>query len=143
MSDEKQEQEQSTQQMSRDEASALLKDWADFLEIDTEGERFADSLNVLVHPVLKGRLDFDRETERFRYQLLHPIQHQNSTKEIVEIRELDYDRSKVLDRFKESESVGQAVALIARSCDLQIAEAEKLVNRDIRKLNAVILGFFG
>jgi len=127
----------------RDAAVAKLKSWADHLEVDTESEDFQASMNALVMPVMKGRLDFDFEDERFRYQLLQPIANQNSTKEIVEIRELDYEKSKVLDRFKENESVAQATAMIARSCGLQIAEAEKLINRDIRKINAVIVGFFG
>lgn len=145
MSDEKQTvqaTDESGGKTPREQAVEKLNEWAEFLEIDTESEHFAASRDALIMPLIKGRLDFDRETERFRYRLLKPIRHENSNQEIIEIREMSGERSKILDRFKDNESVQQANALLSRSCGISIAEAEQLINRDIRKINAVILGFF-
>lgn len=131
-----------SEEMSRDEAAEQLKQWARTLEIDTENQRFTDVIDELVLPVMHERLAFNPDDESFTYKLVRPIENQNSTQEMITIREMTYQQSKKLDKFKDNENVAQATTLIAASCGLALGEAERLGNRDIRKINAVILGFF-
>lgn len=128
--------------MTRDEAEKQIHDWADFFEVDTDRAFFADVVDELVMPVKKGRLDLDYENEVFKYRLIKPIEHQNSTKEIIEIKEGRFGINKAIERYKDSESTSQAAALLGKRTGLDNAEVELLSDRDITKINAVILGFF-
>lgn len=128
--------------MTRDEAEKQIHDWADFFEVDTDRAFFADVVDELVMPVKKGRLDLDYENEVFKYRLIKPIEHQNSTKEIIEIKEGRFGLNKAIERYKDSESTSQAAALLGKRTGLDNAEVELLSDRDITKINAVILGFF-
>lgn len=128
--------------MTRDEAEKQIHDWADFFEVDTDRSFFADVVDELVMPVKKGRLDLDYENEVFKYRLIKPIEHQNSTKEIIEIKEGRFGLNKAIERYKDSESTSQAAALLGKRTGLDNAEVELLSDRDITKINAVILGFF-
>jgi hypothetical protein len=128
--------------MTRDEAEKKIHDWADFLEVDTDRAFFADVVDELVMPVKKGRLDLDYENEVFKYRLIKPIEHQNSTKEIIEIKEGRFGLNKAIERYKDSESTSQAAVLLGKRTGLENAEVELLSDRDITKINAVILGFF-
>lgn len=128
--------------MTRDEAEKQIHDWADFFEVDTDRAFFADVVDELVMPVKKGRLDLDYETGAFKYRLIKPIEHQNSTKEIIEIKEGRFGLNKAIERYKDSESTSQAAALLGKRTGLDNAEVELLSDRDITKINAVILGFF-
>lgn len=128
--------------MTRDEAEKQIHDWADFFEVDTDRGFFADVVDELVMPVKKGRLDLDYENEVFKYRLIKPIEHQNSTKEIIEIKEGRFGLNKAIERYKDSESTSQAAALLGKRTGLDNAEVELLSDRDITKINAVILGFF-
>lgn len=131
-----------TYSMTREQAENTIRRWGEYLEVDVDGDDFADAVGALAMPVMRGRLDFDDEAETFRYRLIKPIRHTNSIKEIVEIREGSFRSNKVIDRYKENETIAQAQALIARRTNLDVAEVEDLCDRDIRNINAVILGFF-
>lgn len=128
--------------MTRDEAEKQIHNWADFFEVDTDRGFFSDVVDELVMPVKKGRLDLDYETGAFKYRLIKPIEHQNSTKEIIEIKEGTFGLNKAVERYKDSESTSQAAALLGKRTGLDNAEVELLSDRDISRINAVILGFF-
>jgi len=128
--------------MTTEQAEAKIREWADYFEVDTERGFFDDVVDELRMPVKKGRLDFDYDGECFRYRLIKPIEHENSSKELIDIKEGSLSQNKVIERFKDNESVGQAVALLARRTGLHIAEVERLSDRDVSRINAVILGFF-
>jgi hypothetical protein len=129
--------------MTREDAERKLREWGELLEVDTERDFFKDVLDELVKPVMLGRLDFDAQTGAFAYMLIKPIQHTNSSKELITISEGNFGANKVADRFKENQKVEQSSALIARRTGLLSAEVEQLSDRDISRINAVILGFFG
>lgn len=130
--------------MERSKAQEIIKGWAAQLEVDTDREFFADVIEELSLPVMKGRLDFDSEKEVFRYQLLKPIEKQDGSGciEVVEIRETDMNENKDVQRFKDNEKIDQATVLLARSCGLEMGFASRLKQRDVHRINAVILGFF-
>lgn len=128
--------------MTRDEAEAKIREWADYLEVDTERAFFSDVVDELIMPVKKGRLDLDYDSGIFRYRLIKPIEHQNSIKEIVEIREGNLGDSRaVIDRHKNNEA-NQMVALTAKRTGLEMAEVEQLSDRDITRISAIFQGFF-
>jgi len=135
--------EKKQEPMTRDEAEAKLKEWGELLEVDTDRDFFKDVVQQLALPVKNGRLDFDPEAVTFTYRLINPIQHTNSKKELITISEGKFGGNKVCDRFKESQKVEQSGALIARRTGLVISEVEDLGDRDVKNINAVILGFFG
>jgi len=130
--------------MERSEAEKLLYDWADILEVDTSKNSFKDVVEELALAVQKERLTFDEATEQFKYQLLKPIEKQDGSGSIsvIDIRETSLNDNKSIQRFKENESVDQAMMLISKSCGIELGFASRLKQRDVSKINAVVLGFF-
>jgi len=122
---------------TREEAEGLLKQWADFLELDTDRQLYADIVEELKMPVRNNRLTFDMENEVFKYQLIKPV----SDVQIVEIKECNFKQKKVIQRYKESESIESAGAMLSKYTNLSIEQIGELMDRDISKINAVVLGF--
>lgn len=129
---------------TREEAQNKIKEWAERLEVDTGLESFKDVVDELTMPVMNGRLDFNPETERFTYMLLKPIEKKDGSGSIetVEIRETTMEDNKAIQRYGEKERVDQAQALVAKACGLIDGFASRLGQRDISKINAVVIGFF-
>ena len=48
--------------LSREAAEEILKEWAEFLELDTDREMFDDLIEELRMPVRNQRLTFEKET---------------------------------------------------------------------------------
>lgn len=135
--------EESKNVYTREEAEEKLKSWARYLEIDTESKGFIDVLDALTYPVMRGRLDFDVENEVFRYRLLKPITYENSPpKEILEIRELDTNQKRAVQKYKENENIDMVNVLYAKAAGLEIGEAGKIKGRDFSNISAIVLGFF-
>ena len=122
---------------TREEAEGLLKEWADFLELDTDRKLFDDLVEELRGPVRKNRLNFNQDTEEFSYQLIKPV----SGHEIVTIKECDFNSKKALQKYKDNEGIDQSIKTISTYTDLSIEEVMQLKDRDINRINAVVLGF--
>ncbi len=122
---------------TREEAEGLLKEWADFLELDTDRKLFDDLVDELRNPVMRNRLNFNQDTEEFTYQLIKPV----SGHEIVSISECDFKSKKALQRYKDNEGIDQSIKTISTYTDLSIEEVMQLKDRDINRINAVVLGF--
>jgi hypothetical protein len=123
--------------LTSDEAEKLLKEWADYLELDTERSLYAELVEGLRMPVRKQRLTFDLESETFRYQLIKPVDgHQ-----IVEIKEATFQQKQIIERYKDSESIQSAQAVLSRYTDLSPAQVGMLKDRDAQKINMVVMGF--
>lgn len=123
--------------LTRELAEGLLREWADVLELDTDRQLYTDLVDELKMSVRKQRLIFDIETEVFSYQLIKPVDGVN----IVEIKECDFNQKKIIQRYKENESIESAGAMISKYTNLTIEQVGKLKDRDINKINAVVLGF--
>ena len=122
---------------TREEAEGLLKEWAEFLELDTGRKLFDDIIEELTGPVMKNRLNFNFDTEEFSYQLIKPV----SGHEIVTIKECNFNSKKSLQRYKDNEGIDQAIKTISTYTDLSIEEVMQLKDRDINRINAVVMGF--
>ena len=122
---------------TREEAEGLLKEWADFMELDTDRQLYNDLVEELRGPVKKNRLNFNSEDETFTYQLIKPI----SGKEIVTIAECDYKAKKVLQGYKDKEGVLMSMKTISIYTDLSVEEVEQLKDRDRNHITAVVMGF--
>lgn len=122
---------------TREEAEILLREWADYLELDTDRGLYNDIVEELRGPVRNNRLTFSEDNETFTYQLIKPV----NGKEVITITECDFNSKKVLQRYKDNEGIDQAIKTISTYTDLTIDEVLKLKDRDINRLNAVILGF--
>ena len=123
--------------LTREVAENLLKEWAEILELDTDRELYNILVDELKMSVRKERLTFDIEKEIFRYQLIKEV----SGVGIVEIKECDFNQKKIIQRYKESESIESAGAMISKYTNLTIEQVGQLKDRDINKINAVIMGF--
>ncbi|PKL40749.1 MAG: hypothetical protein CVV44_03845 [Spirochaetae bacterium HGW-Spirochaetae-1] len=130
--------------MERGDAIKKIYEWAECLEVDTEREHFKDVVEELTLPVMKDRLDFDLEEEVFRYKLLSPIVKQDGSGsiEILTIKETDMNENKEIQRFKDNQSIDQATALLSKACGIPVGFVSRIKQRDIGKINAVVLGFF-
>ena len=123
--------------ISNEAAEELLERWADYLELDTDREMYQEIVEELRLPVKKKRLNFDEETEVFRYQLIKPI----DGIEIVEIKECTFADKKVIQRFKKNEKLDSAGAMLSKYTNLTAEQIGGMKDRDINKINAVVLGF--
>ena len=131
------------EKITRQEAIEKVKEWALYLEsTDPEAEGFAEAIEPLILPVVNGRLDFDLESGVFNLKLLKPIQGEKETKELVSIHELDISEKKVVERFKDSEKIGQSEALLAKAIGIPIGHASKIGSRDQTVISAVLTVFF-
>jgi len=128
--------------MTKDEAIAQLKDWADFLDVNTETKEFADAMEVLVRPVMSERLAFDIDREVFTLKLAAPLEMANSKKEIVEIKELALEEKRAIEKFKDTEKISMVEAIYAKSAGISIAEASKIKGRDFTVITAINQVFF-
>lgn len=129
--------------ISEMEAIALLKEWGEELEVDTESEDFEDVIQALKIPVRKENLIYDAETRKFRYVLFYPIEKADGGKiSGIEIESTSMEKKRVVQGYKDSQKIDQAVAMVAESCDLEIGFAGRLKDKDITRINAVVMGFF-
>jgi len=125
------------EKLSRDEAEKKLRDWADVVELDTERELFKNIVEELRYPVQLKKIDFEEETETFKLVLSSKIEG----RAIAEIKSCDFGAKRVLQKFKDNESIDQARAMIAAYTGMSEGEIKQLKDRDISRINAIILGF--
>ena len=126
-----------TEKLTREEAEKLLSDWADYLELDTDRQLYTDIVDELKMAVRNNRLTFDIEDEVFKYMLIKPV----GDIQIVEIRECDFKQKKIIQRYKDNESIDSAGAMLSKYTNLSIEQVSELKDRDVNKINAVVLGF--
>lgn len=124
-------------QLTRDEAEKKLKDWANVVELDTERELFKQIVEELRYPVQLGKIDFEEESETFKLVLSSKIEGLS----IAEIKSCDFGAKRVLQKYKDHESIDQARAMIAAYTGMSEGEIKQLKDRDISRINAIILGF--
>jgi hypothetical protein len=123
--------------VSREEAEALLREWADHLELDTKRELFEDLLDELLGVVERERLTFNPETEVFTYKLLKPV----GEKTLITIEETTFKQKKNLQKYGKKEGMDAAALMVAKHTNLNTNEVQELKSRDSNKINAVIIGF--
>jgi hypothetical protein len=89
-------------------------------------------------------LTFDEEEEVFKYLLISPIEGGQNTETIsmVNIKECDMNAKRVIQKFKENESIDTSEAMLAKYTGIHRNRISSMKDRDITKINAVILGFF-
>jgi len=126
-----------SEKLSREKAEELIKEWADFLELDTDRELYDDLVEELRMPVRNQRLTFEKETETFRYQLINPVGDKN----IVEIKDCNFEDKKIIQKYKDTETIESSVALLSKYTNFTAAEVGKLKTRDSTKMTAVAIGF--
>jgi hypothetical protein len=130
------------QKITKEEAIATIKEWAEFLDVNTDTEDFTSALDVLVLPVMSDRLAFDADREVFTLKLASPIVMEKSTKEIVEIKELTLEEKRAIERFKDTEKISMVEAIYAKAAGLTIAEASRIKGRDFSVITAINQVFF-
>lgn len=128
--------------MTKAEAVAKMKEWADYLEVASDGGDWDAAVEVLSLPIINGRLDFNREDETFSLLLKAPIEMASGNKEILTIRELSIDEKRCVERYKDSEKISMVEAIYAKSCGLSLAEASKIKGRDFTVIATINSIFF-
>lgn len=131
------------EKLTRQEAIEKIKEWALNLEAtDPQADGFAEAIEPLILPVVNERLDFDMEKETFTYKLKKPIAGEKSSIEVVEIHELSLEEKKVVQKYKDAETVDQSEALLAKGCGIALGMASKIGSRDQSVISAVLTVFF-
>jgi hypothetical protein len=128
--------------MGKPEAVAKMKEWADYLEVASDGEDWDNAVDVLTLPIINDRLDFNKEDETFTIVLKAPIEMASGKKEILTIRELAIDEKRCVERYKDSEKISMVEAIYAKSCGLTLAEASKIKGRDFTVIATINSVFF-
>jgi hypothetical protein len=129
--------------LTKAEAVAKMTEWANYLEVPTEGEDWDAAIETLAIPIMNGRLDFSEDDETFTLVLKAPIEFDGGgKKEMITIRETTMNDKRVAERYKENEKISQVEAIYAKSCDLKLGEASRLKGRDISVITAVNQVFF-
>ncbi len=130
--------------MDREKAENIIKEWADWLEVDKDRNYFKYIIEQLSLPVMNDRLTFDMDSEIFKYKLIKPIMKRDDSGsiDILEIKETDMNENKVVQKFQENETVDQSEAMLSKCCGIESGFVSRIKQRDMRNLMAVILGFF-
>lgn len=129
--------------MDRQEAIEKIKDWAIQLEATDPGAKgFDEAIEPIVLPVMNGRLDYDIETGFFTLKLIKPLIGEKTKVEVITLHELTLAEQKVIQRYKDTDGVDKAEALIAKAADIALGDAAKLGSRDLNAASAVITVFF-
>lgn len=128
--------------ISKEDAEKRIKDWADYLDVNTETEEYIGAVETLVVPVMKERLDFDIDKGVFRYKLAKPLELATTKREMVEIRELELDEKRSIEKFKDSEKISIIEAIYGKSAGLTLAESSKIRGRDLTVIATINQVFF-
>jgi hypothetical protein len=126
------------EEMTREAAELKMREWAVFLDLDTKRKLFSDLVEELVYFVQKERLDFDYESETFKYILRKPI---SGGKKIVEIHETTLDEKKSLGSYEESERTERAKALLSKHTNFTSKEIGMLGTTEQGRITAIVMGF--
>ena len=132
----------SEEKLSKDEAIALMRSWADMLDVNDETEDFTAAIETLLPAVRSQRLAFDEDGETFTLVLKAPLVMANSKRESVQIKELDLSEKRVVEKYKDGEKISMIEAIYAKSAGLSLAEASKIKGRDFSVITAINSVFF-
>jgi len=130
------------EKLSKDEAIALMRSWADMLDVNDETDDFTAAIETLLPAVRSQRLAFDEDREVFTLVLKAPLVLTNSKRESLEIKELTLDEKSCVEKYDDKEKIGMVTAIYAKSAGLSIAEASKIKGRDFSVITAINSVFF-
>ncbi len=130
------------EKLNKDEAIALIKSWADMLDVNDETEDFTAAIETLLPAGRSQRLAYDDDKEVFTYILSAPLVLTNSKRESVEIREMTLDEKRAVEKFKDNEKISMVEAIYAKVAGLSIAEAGRIKGRDFSVISAINSVFF-
>lgn len=134
----------SVDKLSRDDAMIIMEEWADVLELDTEGDIFRAVSEALLMAVRLGKLSFDEETEEFTYLLSSKVKDKSGEPvEIIKIKSISMEDKKVLEKYSgEDQTIKGAVAMVAKYTGMTTSQVSQLKDRDTMRINAITTGFF-
>jgi len=130
------------EKLNKDEAIALMRSWADMLDVNDETDDFTAAIETLLPAVRSQRLAFDEDREVFTLVLKAPLVLTNSKRESLEIKELTLDEKSCVEKYDDKEKIGMVTAIYAKSSGLSIAEASKIKGRDFSVITAINSVFF-
>ena len=130
------------EKLNKDEAIALMRSWADMLDVNDETDDFTAAIETLLPAVRSKRLAFDEDREVFTLVLSAPLVLTNSKRESLEIKELTLDEKSCVEKYDDKEKIGMVTAIYAKSAGLSIAEASKIKGRDFSVITAINSVFF-
>jgi len=133
--------ETTKKRMSKEEAVELIEQWADAMQLDTDGQLYEDVVEQLKLPVKIEYLTFDEGSRTFTLQLFDKIKGSNGEIHMVEIKPCNFASKRVLQKYKDNESIDQARAMLATYTGLKESEVKELKDLDISRINAIICGF--
>lgn len=140
---------QESKEMSEREAFALIRKWADDMEVRLRGKDFEDLQNEIWLAVKKEKLTFDSEKEVFTYVLKKPVTDRNNPSNtlmsMIRISECDVESKKELAKSNNAEALEEMIKSYCKDSennDIPAGYIDRIKDRDLSIISAVILGFF-
>lgn len=133
--------------MSEDKANALIKEWAEHLEVRLKGEDYESLQDEIWFAVKKERLTFNYDSSSFEYVLINPIEKADG-ESISKITICESNMAKKKDVSKYKGDYEQMASLYKAYCtdsdgdEIEIGFLMRIKDRDQNIISAVILGFF-
>ena len=128
--------------MNNADAKDLMEIWADAMQLDTESELFEEVYEQLKLPVKREMLTFDEGSRTFTLQLFDKITTSGGSEvHMVEIKPCNFKSKRVLQKYKDNESIDSARAMLATYTSQSEAVVNELMDLDISRINAIICGF--
>lgn len=128
--------------MSIDEAKVLFDSWVDFMELDPDGTLYEKLWEELRLPIRKEQLGFNEANSIFTLQLKYPITTDGGSEvHVIEIKPCTLNSKRNLQNFKNNQSMDQARAMITAYTNQTEAVIKELLDLDLNRINAIILGF--
>jgi len=124
-------------------AEEELRRIIDFWEVDPEGEAWEDAKPRLLFAMRKGRITLDEEAEVVKLGLVKPIEKENGeTICELNLREPSGGDLEVLDKHKETETMGKMLHLVSRMSGQPLGVIKRMASRDISTLASLASLFF-
>lgn len=135
--------------MTQEEAFELIQEWAEYMEVKLSDDDLDEVKQELWMAVTKERLTFDESEEIFKYVLKKPIKdihEKNVMYSILYLKESQMKDKKGMSKTKSD--IDTAVQMYRSYCTdtegnkIEVGFLERLYDRDMQNINAIILGFF-
>lgn len=135
--------------MEDKDAFDLIKQWAEDMEVRLRGKDLQALIDEIWLAVKKEKLVFDKEKEVFTYILIKPIADKNNPSNVlmsmIKISECDVSTKKSISKADENEALDEMIKAYCKDSednDIPAGYIDRIKDRDLNIISAVILGFF-
>lgn len=123
--------------IAEEQARKEIAEWADFFEAELSEE----SIIALLPSVMRGRVIFDEESEKFIIELRSPIELKNGEK-VTQVTMREPEAGELQESMKTKNDMETAMLLYSKLSGQPLGVIQRLKQRDMIALSGVF-AFFG